>query len=90
MPVDAEVDAGFQVIYVAKLAVLRSLFIIVTPRAGIQAYGEKIALKIVRIALLECLAIGRFVVDLVARSATAIGVHDAHALRIENRKMHVM
>ena len=45
MPVDAEVDAGFQVIYVAKLTVLRSLSIIVTPRAGIQAYGEKIALK---------------------------------------------
>ena len=78
----SNIDAGFQVIYVAKLAVLRGLFIIVTLHAGIQAYGKKIALKIVRIALVECLAIGRFVVNFVARSAAAIGVCEAHALRI--------
>ena len=78
----SNIDAGFQVVYVAKLAVLRGLFIIVTLRATIQTYGEKIALKIVGIALVECVAIRRFVVDLVARSAAAIGVCEAHALRI--------
>ena len=79
---DAKIDAGFQVVHVAKLAVLRGLFVIVTLRAGVQGYGGKIALKFVRTTLVECVAIRRFVVDLVARSAAAIGICEAHTLRV--------
>ena len=50
MAFDTEIDAGFQMVYVTKLAVLRGLIIIVTLRAGIQAYGEKRVLGKLRMA----------------------------------------